>query len=462
MMNFNSYKALLAEFVKFQSISTDPKYKSEMDKTVSWLKNLFTDSGFSVKILQGKETNRVVFASYIHDEALPTFLIYGHYDVQPADQTDGWTANPFTMLATEKKLIARGIIDNKGQVLVHIFTAIQLIKEGKLNCNLKFLIEGNEETGNGDLAGIMAKNRDLLKCDVVIVSDGDLTNNKPTIEVSLRGGFSCTLTYQTAKGNLHSGLWGGAIPNAAYEMAKFLSKLQNPDNSVSFDGFYKGADVITKEQLKNNRNLVKDGGDIVKLAGVKRLLTEPRTDFYTQTGLKPTLQITGLKSGYIEAGYSNIVPFKAEARINVRLVTSQKPGVIARALENFVKRNTPKYVDYTLNFSGMHTPIKVDTENIYVKTAEKILTEVYGSKVNRRYVGGAIPFVGDVKSILGVDTLLVPLVNEDCNMHGTDENFEISLAQKALEFSRGFMSRTIRFYHLSDWKGGRRVVRKKT
>ena len=454
MKNFSEYKKLLEEFVKFQSVSTDPKFKPEIEGVVLWIKELLTKSGFEVRILKGKKCNPVIFANYELNKKAKTLLIYGHYDVQPADRSDGWKVDPFKVLEAKGKLIARGVIDNKGQILAHIYSAIKLIKEGGLAYNLKFLIEGNEETGNDDLAGIMAKNKKLLKCDVVVVSDGELTNNKPTIEVSLRGGFNFTITYQTGKSNLHSGIWGGAVPNAAHELTILLNKLLQED-------FNDGMDTITKNQIKNNKLLVREGGDIAKLGGVKKLLLANNTDFYTQTGLKPTLQVTGIKTGYIDSGYANIVPFKAEARINVRLVSSQNPEQIAERIKVFIKKNTPSYVDLSISFTGPHSPVKVNLNNHYVEMAEKILTKVYKSKVNRKHVGGAVPFVGDIKSILGVDTLLIPLVNEDCNMHGTDENFDINLAKKALKFSREFLSHTIRFYR-SSWKCKARVVKGKT
>lgn len=437
--NFNSYKKLLAKFVGFKSISTNPKYLPEIGKTVAWLKNLFTESGFSVKIWEGKECNPVVFAGLTVNRFLPTLVIYGHYDVQPAGMKDGWKTDPFTLKEGKGKLFGRGVVDNKGQILAHIVTVLTLMKEAKLNYNTKFLIEGNEETSNPDLASIMKTHKKDLACDIVMVSDGELTNNKPTIEISLRGGFNCTLTYQTGKNNLHSGIFGGAVPNAAIELSRFLAKIHNPDNTIGYPEFYKKADAISPKQLKNNKNLT-DGGSIRELAGVDTLITEKGHDFYTQTGLRPTIQITGINTGYIETGYANIVPAKAEARLNFRIVASQKPEQVAKDFEKFVRKNTPKYVKAGLSFHGLHSPIKLDMENKYVERATTVLKKVYGSKVSRKNVGGAVPFVADVKDILGVDTLLIPLVNEDSNMHGANENFDIELAKKALEFSRAFLS----------------------
>ena len=439
---FEAYKKLLAEFVKLKSVSTDPKFQPEIRKTVAWLKKKLLKAEFEVEIWNGKTTNPIVFASYHVSDELDTVLIYGHYDVQPAAKKDGWKSEPYDLTQRKNKLFGRGVVDNKGQILAHVFTAGELIKEGKLGHNLKFLIEGNEETGNDDLADTIKKYKSKLDCDVLVVSDGELTNNKPTIEVSLRGGFNCTLVYKTGRNNLHSGIFGGGVPNAGAEMIKFLAKVFNADNSIKYAEFYRRADIISTPQLRNNKRLTREANDLAELAGVKILLGEKGLDFYTQTGLRPTIQITGLKVGYVDQGYANIVPADAEVRLNFRIVASQKAEAIAKSFEKFVKKVTPKFVEYELKFSGLHDPVKIDTENEYFDAVEKLLKKVYGSKVNRKNVGGAIPFVGEVKKILGVDTLMIPLCNEDCNMHGTDENFDVDLVMKALAFSEAFLGHT--------------------
>ncbi|NCP47205.1 hypothetical protein AUJ42_01455 [Candidatus Collierbacteria bacterium CG1_02_44_10] len=450
---FEEYKKLLAEFLKLKSVSTDPKFQPEIRKTVAWLKKIFLKAEFEVEIWPGRKANPMVFASYHVSDELDTILFYGHYDVQPAAKKDGWNNEPFDLVQKRNKLFGRGVVDNKGQILAHVFTASELIKEGKLGHNLKFLIEGNEETGNDDLADTMKQNKSKLDCDILMVSDGELTNNKPTIEVSLRGGFNCTLIYKTGRNNLHSGIFGGGVPNAGAEMIKFLAKVFNADNSIKYTEFYKRVDTISRPQLLNNKRLVREANDLAELAGVKILLGEKGVDFYTQTGLRPTIQITGLKVGYVDQGYANIVPAEAEVRLNFRIVASQKAEVIARNFEKFVKKTTPKFVDYELKFSGLHDPVKIDTENKYFDVVEKLLKKVYGSKVNRKNVGGAIPFVGEVKKILGVDTLMVPLCNEDCNMHGANENFDVDLVMKALEFSKEFLGRSqIVHYSSTLWK----------
>ena len=224
-MNLDTYKKLLTEFVSFKSISTDPEFKPEIEKTVEWLRNLFTENGFTVKVLHGKKTNPVVYSHYQTDDNAETVLIYGHHDVQPASIEEGWEQDPFTVLEKKDKWIARGVVDNKGQILIHIATVLDLIKANKLKYNVKFLIEGNEETSNDELSEIMRTEKELIKTDHVLISDGEIVDGKPAIEASLRGGFNLTLALKTADNNLHSGIYGGAVPNAAFELSKLLSKL---------------------------------------------------------------------------------------------------------------------------------------------------------------------------------------------------------------------------------------------
>ena len=444
---FENYKRYLKEFISYKSISTDNNFLKDINNTVLFLKRIFSENGFKISVWESKENNPIVFAEYNTVTRLkkptPTILIYGHYDVQPAAKDDGWSSDPFMLSEKNNRFLGRGVVDNKGQVLVHIATIFDLIQRKMLNFNIKFLIEGNEETGNTSLSLLMKKHAKALKCDSVLISDGELTNNKPSIEVSLRGGFNCRIVFKTAKNNLHSGMWGGGVPNAAFELTKLLSKFYKDDSTISIPGFYKGLVQPTTQELKNNQLLLKESASLEKLAGVKKLLNEKGIDFFTATGLKPNIQISGIKSGYIDTGFSNIIPASAEARINVRIAPNQKSSVIMGILKNFIRVNTPNYVDYEIEYNNPHEPVKVSASNKYLKYAESVLREVYKSEIRKRNVGGAIPFVSDVKSILGVDAVLVPLVNEDCNMHGVDENFNLKYLKKAFEFSDKFFSRDI-------------------
>ncbi|MEA3357044.1 MAG: M20/M25/M40 family metallo-hydrolase [Patescibacteria group bacterium] len=437
-MDFKSYKQKLQKFIGIKSVSTDSKYQPEINKTVNWLKTLLKKSGFSVKTLKGPKTNPIIFGSYNKSSSTETILIYGHYDVQPASKDEGWTYDPFKMTEKNGRLLGRGVVDNKGQVLIHIHTITNLIKSGKLKYNIKFIIEGNEETGNEDFSKIIKDNKELLKCDHVVVSDGEITNDQPTIDAAFRGGSNLTVTFKTAKTSLHSGIYGGAIPNAAHELSKLIAKFYDDNNKVTIPGFYKDVDKVTKEELANNKSISFSLKELKKMTGVKQLLTEPRYDFYTQVGLRPMITVTGLKSGYIGEGYNNIVVNTAEARINFRFVISQKPKSVLSAFEKFVSKNTPDYVEYKIDKSACWSPIKLNVSSDKFKEVKDLLEETYKDSVIFKYVGGSIPAIVDFKEILGKDTISVGLANEDCNMHGVDENFRIDLIKKGLRFSKVF------------------------
>ena len=440
-VKLGQYKNLLNTFVGFKSVSTDSAFKPEIEKTVNWLKKLFIENGFTAESLQGPSTNPVVLATYTVSLKAETVLIYGHYDVQPANKIDGWEADPFAITEKNGRYIARGIVDNKGQLLIHMFTIFALVKEKKLKYNVKFLIEGNEETANPDIAKLIKENKAKLKSNYVMVSDGELASNRPVIEYSLRGGMNCTLTYITAKNNLHSGLYGGAAPSSTHELAKLIAKFYTKNNKVAIPGFYEGVDKITADQQKSNKKLVKNIKEILGNTGLKTLTMEQDMDFYSQTGLRPTIQVTGIKSGYIDEGYANIVPATAEARINFRFVTSQNPEKAFKAFEKFVKANTPKYVTYTIARTMSWYPIKLDISSKKFAEVREFLKKAFTDEVLIKPVGGSIPVVTDFKDILGIDTLLVSLGNDDCNMHGVNENYNIELIEKGLKFSELFFSK---------------------
>ena len=438
---YETYKTLLKEYISFKSISTDKKFAGEMTKTANWLVKTLKSYGFKAELWHGKVCNPIVYASYIVDPKLETILIYGHYDVQPAEKSDGWKSDPFTLTDNGKKLIARGIVDNKGQNLIHIVAIGELIRTKKLKYNVKFMIEGNEETANPEIPSIIKKYKKALASDHIIISDGEIQGNSPTIEASLRGGFSLTVTYTTAKSNLHSGLYGGAIPNAAHELTKLIASLYDKNNVVTIPNFYKGVTKPDKATLVRHKNMHGTGKEIMKTAGVTAITTEQGLDFYTQTGLRPTIQATGIKTGYIGDGYANIIPAQAEARLNVRVVSPQDPQKVYKLIETYIKNHAPKQVKVNITHTEFNQPISIDITAPKVEEVRELLRTAYKKEPVVKYVGGSIPIVADFKSLLAIDTMLVSLGNDDCNMHGLDENFTIDLIKKGLTFSTQFFGK---------------------
>ena len=423
---------MLREYVAFKSVSTDAAFAPDIDATVKWLTALFKDNGFKVTVLKGPKTNPVVVAEYYVADNLKTKLIYGHYDVQPASLEDGWKSEPFDLVERDGRLVGRGVVDNKGQNFIHIYTAINLIKEKRLGCNLKFMLEGNEETSNPDMTDLVAENAGLLKSDQIIISDGEILGATPTIEESLRGGGNLTLKFTSAKNDLHSGLFGSGVPSATKELIALLAKMLLPDGTVTIPGFYDEVDKIKPEQIERNLALLKIDDPIIT-GGVKA--TIGKYDFHTMVGIWPAVEVSGIHAGYTGEGYKNIIPASAFAKINFRLVASQKPEAFVERFKKFVADNTPAYIDYDLTVDKLTYPVKVNVTDPEILKIMAFQEKVYGVKPVIKNVGGGIPVVADFKNVLGIDAFLISLGNNDCNMHGVEENFNIDLVTKGLELS---------------------------
>ena len=437
---FEQYKSLLSELVKFKSVSTDASFLSEIQATVGWYKKLFQDNGFTVQVVEGHD-NPLIVADYVADSSLKTVLVYGHYDVQPASKEEGWDSEPFALSERNGRLYARGVIDNKGQHLVHVVNVFKHIHNKTLGYNIKFLIEGAEEIGSPNLERFIKENRKFLKADFVLLSDGEISGNMPNIEIGFRGIFNATLNIKVGNVDLHSGMYGGFAPNAIHELAKIISKFYTEDNRISEDELYLESAPITKEILENNKNIPFFQEEYEKITGKRKFFTENNLDFYTKTGLLPSIEVTGIQSGYAGEGYRNAIPHKALAKINVRLSPTQDPQRVFASFKKFLKKITPDYIDWDINCDQSGKGVFVEVDNEHVAGAKKILETVWQKPVALKYVGGSLPIITFFKDNLDLPTLSIPLVNEDCNMHGANENFELSYLEKAMEFSKIFFTK---------------------
>lgn len=436
---FEAYKKLLAEFVALQSVSTDSAFLAEIKHAAQWLEKLFRDQGFRVTVLTDPDCNPIIVAHY--DAGLAeTLLVYGHYDVQPAEMEQGWNTDPFTLNEKSGRFFGRGATDNKGQILVHMVAAFETIRKNALRTNLTFIIEGNEETANPVLPGIIARHTTLLRCDEILVSDGTLREDRPTIEAGCRGGYNLRIQLRTAPTDIHSGKGGGMVPSATAALAHLLAGLADERGKVLIKDFYKDVPEVDSKIAALNAELA-NHNDFAKQFGVKKLISANQTDFYTQIGLYPTLQISGVQGGYTGSGFANIIPATAEARLNIRVVAGQDVGEHMDNVKQELQNRLPDYVEAVIETFEGHNGVSLDTETPSATRAAQILEEAYGSKVIYSYAGGSIPIVVDLKRILGVDPLLVSIGNADSNIHGANENLKISLVEKALAFSYAYMSK---------------------
>jgi acetylornithine deacetylase/succinyl-diaminopimelate desuccinylase-like protein len=443
MSLLEDYLELLEPFIGFRSVSTDPSFAEALKQTADWLGGMFERHGFRVEHWAAAGLNPVVYARYAVEATAPTVLVYGHYDVQPAARSDGWQTDPFKLRRRQERLYGRGVVDNKGQVLIHIATVLELIAAGRLAYNVIFLIEGNEETGSTGLATLLRQHKTDLSCDHVLVSDGEIPY-RPAIEASLRGGFNVKLRYTTASNNLHSGIYGGGVPNAAQELSRLLGSLYDDHYRVTIPGFYDDVESVSAKQQAAAKALYVGDKRLQEVTGVKRPLTEPGYEFGAAVGLRPTLQVTGLKAGYIGEGFANIVPASAEAWINVRLTAHQKTAAVYRLIEEAVATRTPEYVSWEMDQDMANEPIQLATDTPLVHHTQRLLQEAYGVETVFLHSGGSIPIVQELRELLETDPLLVALGNDDCNMHGVDENFDLDLLKKGLDFSQRFFSQPLK------------------
>lgn len=437
-MLMDEYRALLSEFIAHKSISTDPVFIKDIEHTVEWLRELFEKSEFDVYV-HTDDVHPIVVASYKVDSKAEACVVYGHYDVQPADKKNGWLADPFVLTEKDGKLYARGVVDNKGQVLIHIYSVLKLIEEKKLKYNVTFVIEGDEETGGMGVGELLRKEKDRFQADHVMISDGEMPY-KPVLTASFRGTFNTTVTCTTAANNLHSGLYGGAVPNAAQELAKLVGELYGDEYLINVEGFYDDDDEIANDDMIRCKEMDATKKELFETLGVKKFF-EKEGSFCADVGFVSMCTVSGFQSGYTATGYSNIIPCKAEARFNFRLAASQDPMKVYKLFRKFVEKRTPNYVEVEVSEpESIVEPVRVNLDSPMHKEVMTLLEKVYGEKVLVDFCGATIPVVADFQQVVGVDPLLVSLANDDCNMHGVNENFDIGLIQKGLEFSRAFFS----------------------
>ncbi len=436
---YQNYKKFLEEFIAFKSISTDPSYKSEIEKTSQWLEKQLAQNGFKTKVITGYD-NPLVTGYYEVDQAFETVLIYGHYDVQPASQQDGWDSEPFLLTEKNGRLVGRGAVDNKGQIAIHLVTVFELIRQKKLRYNIKFLIEGNEETGSDRLHDFLKDHKELLSSDYVVISDGEITSGHPVIEVGFRGVINASITLTTSDRDLHSGLYGGSVPNAALELTKLINKLYVNTTTLAVPGIYNDVIAPSEEELKKHASFPFSKEHHFKITGTRELFTEDSADFYTQTGLRPSLEITGLDSGYTGVGFKNAVPHSATVKLNMRIVPNQEPPTIIAQFKEYIESITPEYATIDVQIGEGVKPIRIGSDSAIAKKAASLLKDEFGKDVLYKYCAATIPIVVDFKELLNVQQLLLPFGNEDCNMHGANENFEIDLIKKDIRVSWNLLS----------------------
>ncbi len=432
----NTWLKELFGYLAIPSISTDINYKDGINKAAKYVQSLFLEAGCVNTELIFGYGNPVVYGEYIHDASKPTILVYGHYDIQPPGDINLWCKDPFspcvksTPIHPDGAIFARGASDQKGQLFIHIKALGYLLKKEKLNYNIKFIIEGEEEIGSVNLHRFVKEYRELLKADIILISDtAFIDENVPTITTSLRGFTGVEVFLKTTEDDLHSGLFGGALVNPVYELCRLIGKLKNEDLSINIDGFYDDVIVFDKKarELLNRFPIRTNKKEERFLEGEKG---------YTpmeHSSIRPSIDMHGIKGGFIQEGIKTIIPNNASAKISLRLVANQKAQNIQTKLIKYFDDNISKTVSLQISPLPCAEPYIINSNNEWLIKAKQAMQNVYKKEVFEFRSGGSLPIISTFEKELGCKTILIGFGLNSDNIHGINEHFGLNNLFKGID-----------------------------
>ena len=411
-------------FLRFESVSSEKDKESEMLKAADWLSGYLKKIGFNTSILK-TEGHPTVFAE--NKEAgpeKPTVLIYGHYDVQPTDPLELWNSPPFQPTISGKTMYARGAQDNKGQIFYCIQAMRALKQNGPLPVNVKFLIEGEEETGSPSLPKLLDEKKDLFKSDYFIVADCGIPDmDHPAIALSLRGILSMDVRFRGSKGDLHSGMHGGLAFNPNHALIQALSALRDKNGKILIPGFY---DDVVMPSASIKKEVFSGLGEKDYLAAVGCLPSggEKGLSMLERGAMRPTLEINGLHGGYAGTGFKTVIPAEAIAKISCRLVPNQEPHKIASLVRDFLLSNCPEGIEIDVDIhKGVGEPVRADANSPIVQAVKKGYEEVFKKPCLYIMEGASIPIVAKMKSTISKEFVLMGLGMPSDAIHAPNEHF---------------------------------------
>lgn len=428
------------DFLRFASISADPKHDSDCRACASWLHHHLEGIGLKSDLVEtpGKP---LVLAEHRGPEGSPTILVYGHYDVQPVDPLDQWQTPPFEPSLRHGRLYARGAEDDKGQVFYVIKAVEALLQTHALNATVRVIVEGEEEHGSHGILSFLDGNPPDLKADILLVQDTQVVaTGQPTLVMGLRGVINLTATLEGASHDLHSGIHGGIAPNAATGMARMLATLHDADGRVAVPGFYDGVDAPSEMERRLANAVPFDSSAYERAAGVPPVAGEPGFTPAERTGFRPCLDINGVHSGYGGAGGKTIIPGHAVAKISARSVAGQNPKAVLDAIIAHLRRNTPPGLRLTISDGYAPGPgFRLNLHSSAVGLAKKALESVCGEPVAYLWEGASIPVVARLAETAGAEPLLIGFGEEDDCIHAPNESFALSQFRKGFLFAATFL-----------------------
>jgi len=419
----------LKQFLRIPSISTLPEHRPDVDRAAQFVADALRAAGMENVEIIATAKHPLVYADWLHAPGKPTVLCYGHYDVQPADPLELWTTPPFEPTERDGNLYGRGTADDKGQMYSHI-KAIEALKAatGALPVNIKFVVEGEEEVGGASIAKYVAENPEKLRADVALVSDTAMyAEGMPTLCIGLRGLVYMEVEAAGPKRDLHSGLYGGAAPNAVYGLVELLAKAKDADGALRIPGIYSDVEEPAAAEIASWKSLpFQESEFLSKEVGSTQLTGEPGRMVLERVWSRPTFEVHGIAGGFTGAGAKTVIPAKAVAKVSIRLVPRQNPEAVIAAFREWVASNTPKGIQTEVRVLSSGPGLVVDPEHPAIRVAAQAFGDVFGKPTVFVRSGGSIPIVGDFAMHLGIPTILMGFGLPDDGLHSPNEKYKIA------------------------------------
>lgn len=430
----------LLEMLRIPSISADPKYKEDVARTADVVASSLTKAGCAKVDIYPTKGHPIVYGEHIINPALPTVLVYGHYDVQPPDPLELWDSPPFepvikkTAIHPDGAIFARGSCDDKGQMYMHVKAFEAMVQNNELPCNVKFMIEGEEEIGSSNLATFCNEYQSMLACDVVLISDTSvIANDIPSITVGLRGLSYVEVEVTGPNKDLHSGVYGGAVANPAQVLCDMIASLKDENKHITIPGFYDDVVIVSDEERAAMNKAPFNRNEYMKGLGVEDTMGEKGYSILEQTSIRPTLEVNGIWGGYIGEGAKTVLPSKAYAKISMRLVPNQKSDVITALFKNHFESIAPPGVKVEVrpHHGGEAAVTPSDTPEY--KAAALAMKDAYGKDPIPVRGGGSIPIVALFEKVLQVKTVLMGFGLDSDDIHSPNEHYGLFNYYKGIE-----------------------------
>ncbi len=444
--NAKRFEAEFFDWLRIPSISTVASYAGDVKKAAEWAANRLTQMGLKPELIETKR-HPLVYAETPAVPGAPILLVYGHFDVQPADPLDLWISPPFEPTVRDGSVFARGATDDKGQLLTHVYAAEAVLKEmGSLPFQIKFLFEGEEEDGSESITEYVNTHKEKLACDCLVVSDCAMFGpGQPAITYGLRGIMAFELTLTGPNRDLHSGVFGGAVYNPAIALGQMMSKMIDENGRVQVPEFYKDVVPLSERERQQFADLPLDEAEFFGKIGLKDGFGEKGFTSVERRWARPTFDINGLTSGYQGEGSKTVLPSKASAKFTFRLVPKQDPAKIAKNVEAYLKSICPPGITMRLDYQHGANGLLVSLDSMFVEAASKALEETFGCPPFFTREGGSIPIITLMSDVLEADVLLLGWGLDDDNLHAPNEKFSLASFHRGIKASARLMQEIARY-----------------